>query len=276
MNKKVFFAYVVLISCILLLLGSYMQWKDKLSSSGAQSPIIISTSKPVQKNEGSVVTDNREEDVKPDMTIEGLLSLTGHQDQQVQDVFRNRLEAGETVDFLITGSNLMDFGKPGYAERLKTALEEAYGDRITVTTIGFAETSNVFYAKDWESQLKLSNGYDIILFEPFTLYNSDIIATKDSQAHITAFQSRLKKEVEDAVLVLQPSNPIYTASDYLTQVAALKQFAETEEIPYVDHWEMWPDPDSKKIAAYLVKNSIPNQKGSEVWADALITYFIAE
>lgn len=269
MNKKVILAYIILITCILLLVASYTQWKDKLSSFGQQSPTTVSSPKPVPESEGV------EESVKPEQAIEQLLALTTHQDKQVQEVFRNRLEAGEKVDFLITGSNLMDYGEPGYAERLKTALVATYGDFITLTAIGFDATSQQFTDELMEEQIDLSNGYDVILFEPFTLNNNGLVTIEDEHTHINTFHSRLKEHVEDAVIVLHPPNPIYAATYYPAQVTALKSFAEAEGIPYVNHWSEWPNQATEEILAFLDDKSTPNSDGAEVWANTLITYFIA-
>ncbi|MBO0589164.1 SGNH/GDSL hydrolase family protein [Sporosarcina sp. E16_8] len=269
MNKKVILAYIVLIICILLLVASYTQWKDKLSSFGQQSPTTVSSPKPDTESDGV------KESLKPEQAIEQLLTLTTHQDKQVQEVFRNRLKAGEKVNFLITGSSLMDYGEPGYAERLKTALVAAYGDYITVTAIGFDATSQQFTDKLAEEQIDLSIGYDVILFEPFTLNNNGLVAIEDGHAHINTFRTRLKEHVKDAVIVLHPPNPIYAATYYPAQVTALKSFAEAEGIPYVNHWTNWPDQATEEILSLLGDKSMPNSDGAEVWANTLITYFIA-
>ena len=269
MNKNVFLAYIVIFLCILLLVGSYTQWKNKLSSFAEQSPTTVASPKPVQKSEGVA------ESVKPKENIEQLLSLTTSQDKQVQEVFRKRLEAGEKVDILITGSNLMDYGTPGYTERLKTALVGAYGDHITVTAIGFDATSQQFMDELMEKKIDLSKGYDVILFEPFTLHDNGIVTIEDEHAYISVFRSQLKEQVADAIIVLHPPNPLFAATYYPTQVAALQLYAETEGIPYVNHWEGWPDQTTEELLTYLEDKSRPNSDGAEVWANALRTYFIA-
>jgi len=267
MNKKALFAFVVLIGCALLLIGSYMQWNNKISSVGGNS------TKPIGSTPAST-EDNKEseETEEPELDVKRLLSLTANADEQVQDVFSKRLESDEKVNILITGSNTIDSGKPGYGERLNNALKESYGDAVTVNIEGFNATSEEFL----EDGIDLSLGYDIILFEPFTLKNNGIVTIEDEHEHIKTFQERLTKETEDAVVILQPPNPIHAATYYPTQVNALKSFAESAGIPYIDHWKQWPDPESDEITDYLDDNGSPNKDGAEIWANALIEYFIAK
>ncbi|MCZ2258643.1 SGNH/GDSL hydrolase family protein [Sporosarcina sp. G11-34] len=267
MNKKTVFAYIVLIGCIALLIGSYMQWKEKTSSfQGGASEQITTETAP---------TDKIEQPLKPELEVERLLTLTNHVDESVQDVFIKRLEANEKVNFLIAGSTSMEDGAPGYAEQLSSALEEAYGDFIEVTIEAFDKTSDLFI-QNLSTEIDFDKGFDVVLFEPFTLNNNGEVSIDDEHQHIKIFQERLKEETEDAVVVLHPPNPIHAASYYPTQVSALNSFAESAGIPYIDHWKQWPDPDTDEINDYLDDNGSPNKEGAEVWANVLIEYFVGK
>ena len=264
MNKKAPFSVIVLIGCAILLIGSYMHWKGNISSVGGNS--TKQTSSP-EKND-----DKKSDDVvKPELDVKRLLALRSNADEQVQNVFSNRHESDEKVNFLITGSTILDSGKPGYAERLNNALKEAYGDAISVQIEGFDGTSEEFL----DEKIDLSPGYDIVLLEPLTLKNNGLITIEEEQQHIKTFQERLTDETEDTVVILHPPNPIHAATYYLQQVSALKSFAESEGIPYIDHWPQWPDPATDKISSLLDDSGAPNKDGAEIWANALIEYFIA-
>ena len=52
---------------------------------------------------------------------------------------------------------------------------------------------------------------------------------------------------------IQPPHPLYQATYYPVQVEALAQYAEDNDIPYLNHWEAWPDQDSKEIKDYLLR-----------------------
>ena len=269
MDKKTLFASIVLIGCIILLIGSYMQWNGKISSAGVQSPTLISPSEKDKDNEKS------DTPAEPGQDIERLLALTANADEQVQTVVQDRLESGENLDFLIAGSTTMDEGKPGYAERLKTALENAYGDFLNVT-IKSSDTTSDSFVENLNDELDLDQKFDIILFEPFNLKNNGVITPEDQEEYIKLFQNRLKEKVEDAVLVLHPSQPLHQAVYYPLEVESIRSFASSINIPYVNHWTDWPAVDSDDLPNFLDDDNAPNDAGAEVWANALIKYFIAE
>ncbi len=170
----------------------------------------------------------------------------------------------------------MNSGNPGYAERLRLALSSSYGDFVETTTVPFNGTSAEFIVELNAGLVDFGAGYDVILFEPFTLNSNGEVSPEDGQQHIKEFHERLRSAVEDSVLVLHPSNPIYNAVHYPKQVNALQEFAKDEGIPYVNTWLNWPDTDSDEIKDLLDDKSMPNSDGAEVWANSLITYFIAE
>lgn len=269
MSKKTLFASVVLIGCIILLVGSYMQWNGKISSAGVQSPTPISPSEKDNKNEDSKIPGEPEQD------IERLLALAANADKEVQAVIQDRLESDEPLDFLITGSTLMEEGQPGYAERLNTALESAYGDFLNVTIESFDTTSDAFI-ENLSSELDFDKAFDIVLFEPFILKNNGVITPEDQEEYIKRFQNRLAEEVEDAVLVLHPSQPLHQAVYYPLEVESIEAYAASNDIPYINHWKDWPAVDSDDLPNFLDEDSAPNDAGAEVWANALIKYFIAE
>lgn len=269
MNKKTLFASIVLIGCIILLVGSYMQWNGKISSAGVQSPTPISPSEKDNENKDSKTS------AEPEQDTERLLALAANADKQVQAVVQDRLEADEPLDFLIVGSTIMEEGKPGYAERLKTALENAYGDFVNVTIASFDTTSDAFI-ENVSSELDFDKKFDIALFEPFNLKNNGVITPDDQQEYIELFQNRLVEEVEDAVLVLHPSQPLHQAVYYPLEVESIETYATSNDIPYINHWKDWPAIDSDDLPNFLDEDSAPNDAGAEVWANALIKYFIAE
>jgi hypothetical protein len=271
MNKKTLFSYLVLTGCIILLAGSYMQWKEKISSVGSNSEKQINTVIPP-------ATDNVEkadETSEPDYDVEHLLALTANADKKVQEVVKSRLESEEKIDFLIIGSEVMNHGEPGYAEQLKSALENAYGDHMNVSIASFDESSD-FFIENLHDEIDLDKGYDIILLEPFTLNNNGVIIAEDQHEHIEIFKNRLQNEVEDAVLVLHPPQPLHRAIHYPNEVKSIKSFANDNKIPFIDHWTEWPDINSDELPDFLDEDKMPNRAGAEVWADALINYFIAE
>ena len=119
-------------------------------------------------------------------------------------------------------------------------------------------------------------GYDVVLFEPLTLNSSGVVVVETQHEHIEMFIDRVKDEVEDAVVVLHPPQLLHRAMNYPRQVQSVKSFADSNNIPYIDHWTEWPEINSDELATFLDEDNWPNSDGAEVWANALITYFIAE
>lgn len=112
----------------------------------------------------------------------------------------------------------MDAGDPGYAKLLENALLENYGDSIKVNIQGFDSTSLEFLEN---TPVDFNAGYDVILFEPFTLKNNGEVSIEDEHAHIEEFSAKLKENVEDAMIILNPANPIYSATYYPSQISLI-------------------------------------------------------
>jgi hypothetical protein len=268
--KKVL-SIIVVVICLILLIFSYMQWKEKINSAKGMEPLLIEE---VDSSPDSVDEDDTD-DLKPEVDVERLLSLTSNQDEVVWSVFMSRLEANQVIDFLIVGSDAMESGEPGYAERLEIRLKEAYGDTISISTVVFDKATNSFI-NEMNDAVNFDAGYDVVLFEPLTLNSSGVVVVETQHEHIGMFIDRVKDEVEDAVVVLHPPQPLHRAKNYPPQVQSVKKFAESNDIPYIDHWTEWPDKDSDDLPNFLGENSLPNSDGAEIWANTLITYFIAK
>lgn len=276
MNIKTASAYIIVIICLILLCGSYFQWKGKINS--VKGNTTESTIKrPIKVVPPSTNASKQEEpEFKTSLSMENLLKLTTNQDESVRTTFKNRLEAGENIDFLIVGSEAMNEGNPGYSELLKTALEETYGSFAKVSILSFDGTSAEFIEKLDTDFIDFSIGYDVILYEPLTLNNNGKVTIEDEHLHIKEFRSRLQSTVKDAVVVLQPPHPLPKAVYYPSQVQALQEFAKLEDIPYINHWTTWPDKDSEELPALLDGKSMPNTTGADLWASELITFFTAK
>jgi len=271
MTKKTLLVYIILIGCVLLLVGGYSEWKDKLSSFQGGSPTKTIVSPPTVPETKQEVKSTVES-----MNLEDLQTLTANQDESVREIFQKRLDSGEQVDFLLIGSTAMDYGEPGYAEQLQEALEEAYGELITFDKIAFDGTSQEFMDEVEENESTLDGEYDVVLMEPFTLINNGKVVIEEEHEHVAAIRDQLLDYVKDSVLIVQPPNPIYKMQYYEKQVIALNTFADGQGIPYINHWADWPSKDSDDLPKLLDENSMPNSDGAALWAKALSTYFIAE
>ncbi|ALS77862.1 epsx protein [Planococcus kocurii] len=253
-------AVLAVIICVIALVFSYLTWQDKLDNVLVKPESVEAEASDQQKDK---------EDPNKNVDSVNTERLTANMDEQLQQLFTTRNDNGDDLKLLVAGSAALESGEPGYAERLAVSLEEAYGEFIDVAVASMEGTSEALASVD------LSAGYDVVLLEPMTLMNNDRVAIEQEREHIRAFDARLANEVDDAVIVLHPSQPIFGAGYYLAQITALSEFAETNDYAYIDHWSAWPDTDDVGLKDYLAQDGLPNDKGAALWAQELEAYFIA-
>lgn len=276
MSLKNILPTIVIIACLLLLFLSYFSWKGKIDSVQGESttsftPPSIET--PTNEDSSNEVSTTEE---PSQLTSEELSISLGNADERIKQVFVDRVNKKEKVQFLIVGSEAMEVGNPGYAEQLKSALENQYSELIEVTIKPFDTTSDIFVNELMDQEIDWTTGYDVVLLEPFTLNNNGLVVIEDEHAHVLEIQTTVIEHVTDAVVVLNPAHPIQGATYYPTQIDALKGFAELNDIPFIDHWTAWPDHQTEEINQYLTEQGVPNEAGSKLWADQIINYFVAK
>lgn len=254
---------IAVLACLAILVFSYLTWQDKLEQAAGANAEASSTTTPTLSE-----TDTAQEETSSDEAVNNP-ELFENMDERVRELFMSKSAEGETLEMLIAGSSALESGAPGYAERLTTALEEAYGESIAVTIEPVTGTS------DSLQSVGLETGYDLVLLEPMTLMNNDRISIEDEREDVRDFTARLQEMNTDAIVVLHPPQPIFGAGYYLAQVQALGQFATLYGYPYINHWEAWPATDDPTLREHLTEDAVPNNRGAEAWASELITYFIA-
>lgn len=248
--------------CIGILVFSYLSWQDKLqTASGTNAEASTNKSATKSKTKNEQAEEKSVENVNE--------KLFSNMDESVQELFKQKNSDGDALQLLIAGSEALESGDPGYAERLKISLEEAYGDSVEVTIESVTGTSDALQYVD------LTAGYDLALLEPLTLMNNDRLSIEEEREDVNEFTERLKRENPDALVVLHAPQPIFGAGYYRAQVQALEEFANLYGYPYIEHWDAWPDTDDLALKEHLTTDAVPNSKGAETWATELSNYFIA-
>ncbi len=248
--------------CIGILVFSYLSWQDKLdNASGTNAEASTNKSATKSDAENEQAEDKSVENVNEELFL--------NMDESVQELFKQKNSDGEALQLLIAGSEALESGDPGYAERLKTSLEEAYGDSVEVSIEAVTGTSDALQYVD------LTAGYDLALLEPLTLMNNDRLSIEEEREDVNEFTERLEQENADALVVLHAPQPIFGAGYYRAQVQALEEFANLYGYPYIEHWDAWPDTDDIALKEHLTTDAVPNSKGAETWATELSNYFIA-
>ncbi|MGM0897036.1 MAG: SGNH/GDSL hydrolase family protein [Bacillota bacterium] len=259
---------IAVLACLGILVFSYLSWQDKLQGATGTDTEAQSENGSTKTKSTNSETENTQTNENGDEFVNDGEQLA-NMDEQVQELFLRKNAEGETLQLLVAGSEALESGEPGYAERLKTSLEEAYGESVDITIEAVAGTSDALKFVD------LSAGYDLVLLEPLTLMNNDRISIEDERQDVQDFSTRLEEENSDALVVLHAPQPIYGAGYYLAQVQALSEFAKLYGYPYIEHWDAWPDTDDIALKEHLTEDAVPNSKGAETWASELTRYFIA-
>lgn len=271
MNKKIGVPFIIT-ACFAIILFSYISWNIKLDNieKDATKVIPISTDSSGSEDKSSEQNNNTN---SSSLSEEDLKKALKNSSTSVQNLFEKRYKDGQTVKMLILGSQAMDQGGEGYAKLLKDSLQETYGDFVNVSAQSFNTTSAEFIDTQMKD-VKWSTKYDIVLLEPFILNDNGLVSTEDEFSYIGQIVTTIQDEVKDAVVVLQPSFPIYGASYYETNVAALKSYAKENSLPYINHWTEWPSSSDESLKDYIIADKEqPNKAGTNLWAKALSKYF---
>lgn len=201
------------------------------------------------------------------------LSFASAWPEDTQNQFKTKLENNETYNILLLGSEALGDAQTGLLTNLKETLTNTYDKYVSIENIVYTETSSNYVLND-ETQELINQKPDMIIFEPFLLADNNVVDINTALANISAIIKETKEELPNATFILQPTNQIYNASLYPKQVAALKEYAESENITYLNHWENWPEGDSNKTLDYINADDTPNEKGYEVWSNYITDFLV--
>lgn len=261
-----FITLMAVVATIIFLAAGHFYWKEKTS---AHAPAMKESSKSGEVN----AKKKADESVEVDTDV---LELTATWPDQARDSFERAVADGKVYKIAFVGSEALGENDGGWSVMLKDAIGEAYGDAVEVDIFEYAERSDEFISNgDHKEVAKFKP--DFVLFEPFTLNDNGNLEVEENHENIKTFMSAVKKENDGAVFVLQPPYPIHGATFYPAQVEELEKFANEEGYVYLNHWSEWPDQEDEELRSYLKdKQSVPNEKGHEVWFNYLEDFFIAE
>lgn len=265
---------IVFLGCIVVLITSYSIWKSKIEMTKGDTTSSQTEQRTIIEEEPEK-TELETPNAAPNINRETIEQAIANADEPVQELVLNRFDAGEQVQMLIVGSTAMDDGSPGYAKLLTDELANTYGSFLETNIASFDGTSKDFIEEKMDG-IDWTKTYDLVLYEPFTLNNNGKVKIEDEHKHIQVLEEKMLVEVSDAVLVLQPSYPIYEAAFYLVQIDALEKYAKGKAYPFINHWSSWPSTSDVKLTTFLTEDNSPNEEGAKLWASSLITYFTAK
>ncbi len=211
------------------------------------------------------------------ITLEEFEILSKNWPDAAKKQFELSLQKEAPFKIVLAGSEALGNDTNGWAQLTKAELEKAYGtDSLEVVIQTYNGTSMDFSAENKAKELAALKP-DLILLEPLTLNDNGEVRIEDSHTHISNWIETVRAENPEAVFIIQPPHPIYQASYYPVQVEELKKYTETNEVPYLDHWTAWPDPQGEEILGYLSEEGdVPNKEGHLLWSKFVNEYLISK
>jgi Cdc6-like AAA superfamily ATPase len=253
---------LITIGCAAVLFLANQQWKEKVQ---------------VRSSSINAATTESSLDRKPyEEQNNKLLDFTKNWPENTRTLFETALKEGRPFKILLTGSPALGKEETGWAHLLRKELENTYGDAVEVSVKSYQMTSLEFIQEEIQDELAAELA-DLVLLEPFILMNNGKIANDLAAEHYSVIIDAFMSTKSDTVVILQPANPLSNARYYPLQVEALKEYAQANDLPYLDHWQVWPETENERLELLAGGDpSFPNEEGHRLWADYLIDYFIAE
>lgn len=277
MNIKNTSLAIVSIGCVIILITSYLVWQARIESVANNASTRNHSTEIVKEEKSDEQEPNEEEEVEEKLNLESLTGLIQNLDESSQQVILNRFEQQENVQMLVLGSEALKMGEPGYAEILQSNIQSSYGDLMEIDVVPFNGSVTEFQEQIEDVDIDWQKGYDLVLFEPFTVNNNGVVIVENAFENILLINEFIQTEVADAQLILHPSYPIYNSVYYPVEVNALKEYSLANGISYIDHWTEWPGITDEQLQTYFTEDrTTVNSEGANLWANALSSYFISK
>jgi hypothetical protein len=209
-------------------------------------------------------------------TSKNLAYYTGNLPKSVQSKLEEADASGTPMKLLIVGSQATSTNSKGWPAMLKETLNNTYGSLVDVNILEYKDTTTLDFVRNQDYKDIVKEKPDVLLFEPFLLNDNGVVGITNTLDNLQVIMSHVTEADKDLVTILQPSQPIYNATNYPKEAEALGEFAKKNGYEYVNHWSAWPDYKSEKILDYLVeKQRVPTAKGNKAWSSYLEEYFTA-
>ncbi|CAM3922543.1 SGNH/GDSL hydrolase family protein [Mesobacillus zeae] len=253
------------IGCVSITILGSLHWKEKTT---------VTTTPSIQADENS--GNFKQTSQFPASSRETLIKKSSNWPEQAKENFAKSLKKKRPYVILLAGSTALGNGESGWSSIVAKNLNQTYGSEVKVEIRAYDMTSLEFLNQDKEDELAELKP-DLTVLEPFTLKDNGNVRIEDTLSNISIIKSSLEKSNSDSTLILQPPHPLYQANYYPVQVQSLKQYAEDNNLTYLDHWTAWPDSNSEELKSYIEEGQdTPSSKGHALWAEYITDYLISE
>ncbi|UMZ34209.1 SGNH/GDSL hydrolase family protein [Priestia megaterium] len=196
--------------------------------------------------------------------------------KSVKEKLKKAEASGKPMKLLIVGSQATSTDSKAWPETLKETLNNTYGSLVETSVLEYKDETTLDFVRNQDYKDIIKEKPDVLLFEPFLLNDNGVVGITNTLDNLNVIMSHITEADKDLVTIIQPSQPIYNATNYPKEAEALGEFAKKNGYEYVNHWSAWPDYKSEKILDYLVeKQRVPTAKGNKAWSSYLEEYFTA-
>ncbi|WP_445491746.1 hypothetical protein [Niallia sp. 03133] len=260
--KAIIISLLAIILAIVLIFGNILWGKQQSSPS------------PIKK------TENYKKNTVPTssgtpFSLDYYLSITDAWPKNAKKQLEAKLQKNQNYHILLLGSEAIGDNKTGLLPIIKEKLASSYDRYVTIESIVYDGTSTEYVENDEVANL-IQKKPDMIIFEPFTLNDNNVVGMDESLSNISNVISDTQQELPNATFVLQPPNQVYHANLFPLQVDALQTYSEKHHIPYLNHLESWPAGDNEDLLNYVTKSGVITEKGYEVWSDYITNFLVKE
>jgi lysophospholipase L1-like esterase len=244
-----------MIACVLSVIGGHFYYNNKLEETAYAAKLELAKIAPKEETKTESKTFEKQ-------TTEHFKNAPAG----IADLYKQKKAAGDSLKFTLVGSSLTSTEEGSWAKLFTAKMNETYGKDVTVETKSFGQLNSLELTDQQVYTDFVQKKTDVILIEPVLMNDNNGISINDTFYVLDQMIAKIKETNPEAVIMLQPSNPIYLPQKYATQVSSLETYAKERGIPFMNHWEAWPSVESEEIYQY-VTNLVPNEEGHKVWAD---------
>ncbi|WP_165389333.1 SGNH/GDSL hydrolase family protein [Fictibacillus sp. BK138] len=262
MKKRRFITLFIMIACVLSVISGHLYYNNKLEETAHAAKLELGK-KPAEKTENKDSTSSSQ---KAD-TVHFKNAPAG-----IADLYNQKKAAGESLSFTIVGSSITSTEEGNWAKLFTEKMMDTYGNDVKVETTSFGKLTSLELANEQVYTDFIQKKTDVILIEPVLWNDNNGVSINDTLYILGQMITGVKDTNPEAVVVLQPSNPIYQPQKYAEQVSSIEAFAKEKGIPYINHWEAWPSVDSEDINQYVTE-LMPNEEGHKLWAEYVYNVF---
>ncbi|MBY6037121.1 SGNH/GDSL hydrolase family protein [Fictibacillus nanhaiensis] len=261
--KRVLTMFVIL-ACILSVVGGHFYYNNKLEEIAQAAKLELEM---VQK-EDTTMKVSSEESQKPSE------DHFKNAPKGIAELYKQKKDAGKALTFHLIGSTNTSMEDGTWAKLFATQMTDTYGENVNVFITSLGKMTSLELQNNQVYSDVIKKKADIVLIEPVLLNDNIGIRMDDTLFVLGKMIAGIKAANPEAIILLQPSNPINSPNKYAVQIKELKKYAQEQNIPYLNHWDSWPSVESEDIKEYYnITTLLPNEKGYKVWADYMNNLF---